>query len=163
MKYSNQEPKKLYIRKSDPKPYATSSIDIIIKGNIVHKSTEMKDHRRDQKQGRHLHRQPDAYELYELEHMPRELIKSPSNYPVAIGPRQIYVTGVEAQPYWRPMEGANGVIFRPDYYESERTYSPTIQRDDEGDCNGDVNCEAEKFIALEHAKFEQSKWTSMKE
>lgn len=123
----------------------------------------MKDHH-DQKQGWHLHRQPDAYELYELEHMPRELIKSPSNYPPAPQPRQIYVRGVEAQPHWHPVDGNNRVIFRPDYYESERMYWPTIQRGVEGDCNGDVNCEAEKFIALEHEKFEKSKWTSsMKE
>lgn len=110
-------------------------------------------HHDNHKQGRRLHRQPDAYELYELEHMQREPIKSPSNY-LAPQPHQIYVSGVEAQRHWHPQEGGN-------HYELKRTYSPSMERDDVGDCKGDVDCEAEKFIVLEHEKFEQSNWMSM--
>ncbi|KAG6425439.1 hypothetical protein SASPL_115874 [Salvia splendens] len=101
---------------------------------------------------RRLHRQPDAYELYELEHTPHVLIKAPSATPQ---PHQVFKsedyskTGIEVQPRWL---GANGV----DYYPRSRP------RGYEGDCGGDVDCMAHKFIEMEHEKFEQSKWMSMK-
>lgn len=61
-------------------------------------------------------------------------------------------TGIEVQPHCRP---DNEVI------ETGRSVHP-YRRYDEGDCKGDVNCEAEMFIRLEHQKFEQTKWKSIK-
>lgn len=116
--------------------------------------------KRHHKHKRHLHRQPDAYELYELEHMPHDLTDAPAGPQ----PRHIiisndyYETGIEAQP---TLAGANGV----DYYEPVRNVQPyprSMPRGYEGDCGGDVDCMAHKFIEMEHEKFEQSKWMSMK-
>lgn len=126
-------------------------------------NTKLHDH--DHK--RHGHRQPDALELYELEHTraPSERAR-PQPRHILISDDYYDNTGIEVQPHWRPLKGDNGVIFRPDYYhETERTMQPdrrSPQRYDEGDCKGDVNCEAEMFIRLEHDKFEQSKWMSIK-
>ncbi|KAH6809930.1 hypothetical protein C2S51_027713 [Perilla frutescens var. frutescens] len=120
------------------------------------------------KHERHLHRQPDAYELYELEHMPHKLTKARSGRARAQA-RQIftsddyYETEKEVEPLWPPTEGGNGVILTPDCYESRRDMQPLYWRspeNDEGGCNGNVDCEAEKFIMLEHKKFELSKWKS---
>lgn len=49
------------------------------------------------------HRQPDPYELYELEHMPHELIEAPSDRTEPqsrhiITSSDYYETGIEAQP-----------------------------------------------------------------
>lgn len=119
---------------------------------------------------RHHHRQPDPYELYELEHMPHMLTEAPSDQ---AGPQphhtiisnDYHKTGIEAQPYRRPLEGANRVIFTPNYYESGVNVQPDSRLTPhvyEGECGGDVDCMAEKFIETEHEKFEQSKWVSMK-
>ncbi|KAL1565217.1 hypothetical protein AAHA92_07460 [Salvia divinorum] len=111
--------------------------------------------RHDNNRKRHLHRQPDAYELYELEHMPHAVTKAPSAARAAPQPRHVFKsddyseTGIEVQPRWL---GANGV----DYYPR------STPRGYEGDCGGDVDCMAHKFIEMEHEKFEQSKWMSMK-
>lgn len=61
---------------------------------------------------------------------------------------------------------ARYVLISDDYYDN--TCRPVIETGrsvhpyDEGDCKGDVNCEAEMFIRLEHQKFEQTKWKSIK-
>ncbi|KAG6422362.1 hypothetical protein SASPL_118930 [Salvia splendens] len=104
---------------------------------------------------RHLHRQHDAYELYELEHTPHVLIKAPSTTGAAPQPHHVLKsedyseTGIGVQPRWL---GASGV----DYYPR------STPRGYEGDCGGDVDCMANKFIEMEHEKFEQSKWISVK-
>lgn len=120
-----------------------------------------------EKHAKQLHRPLNAYELYELEHMPHKLVKVPSDHAKpraheAFRP-DYYETGREMQPYWRPPEAGDVGIFRTDYYKTGSTVQPYWHRpegDDGGISKEDVDDEAEKFILLEHEKFELSKWMS---
>ncbi|KAL3649802.1 hypothetical protein CASFOL_006205 [Castilleja foliolosa] len=59
------------------------------------------------------HRALDAFELYEIEHMPRTLVKAPSDHhakpyaPEAISP-DYNETGRNGTHYWRPKEDEGG-------------------------------------------------------
>ncbi|XP_057776797.1 uncharacterized protein LOC130995509 [Salvia miltiorrhiza] len=108
-------------------------------------SFEMKG-KRHHKHKRHLHRQPDAYELYELEHMPHELTKAPSDRD---RDRHIFVSA----DYYE-----TGIEEKPNYYVSGRNVQHSAYK---GDCEGDVDCMAHKFIESEHDKFQQTKWMSI--
>lgn len=105
-----------------------------------------KQHKKHGHQDDHVHRRPlNAYELYEREHMPNMLVKLPSydhrrahDYP-EVGPPRSH----------------NERIFRPDYYETGRTFYPPS---DGRVFEQNIDAEAEKFIRLEHERFEPSKW-----
>ncbi|GFQ02107.1 hypothetical protein PHJA_002354600 [Phtheirospermum japonicum] len=93
---------------------------------------------------RQHHRPRDAFELYEIEHMPRTLVKVPSDH--------------HAKPH-APESN------RPDYYDAQRKgdrYWCPKEEDNEGNIHTKVNIdvEAEMFIMLEHEKFERSRWMS---
>ncbi|XP_020551966.1 uncharacterized protein LOC110012466 [Sesamum indicum] len=130
--------------------------------------------------GQRRHRPLDAYELYELEHMPRTLQMKVPNIDRS-KPREDE-TGRTVQNSWSQTKDGNhghhGQRHRPhdayELYELEhmpRTLHhakvPSTDRARPGDQNGresykdNIDCEAEAFIRLEHEKFELSKWMSM--
>ncbi|KAL0421447.1 UNVERIFIED_CONTAM: hypothetical protein Slati_3167600 [Sesamum latifolium] len=131
------------------------------------------------------HRPMDAYELYELEHMPRTLqTKVPSIDRAKpredATSRPHYDPGRTVQNSWSQTKNGNHEHqrHRPrdayELYELEhmpRTLPqvkvPSTDRAKPSDQNGresckeNIDCEAEAFIRLEHEKFELSKWMSM--
>ncbi|KAL2253676.1 UNVERIFIED_CONTAM: hypothetical protein Sindi_0162300 [Sesamum indicum] len=95
---------------------------------------------KDGNHGQQRHRPRDAYQLYELEHMPRTLpqVNVPSNDRAK--PRDQY----EA--------------FRPQTVQK----SWSQRKDGSGESHKEnINYAAEAFIKLEHEKFELSNWMSM--
>ncbi|KAK4429777.1 hypothetical protein Salat_1278300 [Sesamum alatum] len=105
-------------------------------GRTVHNSwSQTKD-------GHQRHRPRDAYELYELEHMPRTL-------------PQVKVSSTDHRA--KPRDQYE--VFKPKYNETGRTVQNYYGS---GECQKEnIDCAAEAFIRLEHEKFELSKWMSM--
>ncbi|KAI3467598.1 hypothetical protein Pfo_024261 [Paulownia fortunei] len=92
----------------------------------------------DDKHGQQPHRPRDAFELYELEHMPHTFVKVPSDRPKPRAPE----------------------AFKPDYHEKGRT----VQHQEDGDVGvykENIDAMAEAFIMWEHEKFDRNKWMSM--
>lgn len=127
---------------------------------------KVKQHKK--KHGHQLHRPVDAYELYELEHMPNMLVKLPS-YDHRPKPRahshsysKVGPSGGHDERIFRPdysvvgpPGGHNEGIFRPDYYDTDGSWNPPS---DGQIVERNIDDEAEKFIRLEHERFAPSKW-----
>ncbi|KAK4429776.1 hypothetical protein Salat_1278200 [Sesamum alatum] len=139
--------------------------------------------------GQQRHRPRDAYELYELEHMPRTLLtKVPSIDHAKPREDEVFRPQTGQNSWSQPKDGhqrhrpqdayelyelehrphtlSHGQyeVLRPHYNETgrrvQKSWSQT--RDGSGESyKENIDCEAEAFIRLEHDKFELSKWMSM--
>lgn len=91
----------------------------------------------------------DAYDLYELEHMPRTTIN---------------VTDFETQSVRAKSHAPDrDQLVKPGAGKGKKgRYFWSTRKEDSVDiCGKSVDAEAEKFIEFEHEKFELSKWMSI--